>query len=98
MLSSWLSIPSRVYRRFRGGAAARECIHEYYARRPDSEAQLRQEVRFAAACGGEYAENIVRELGAESGRRRIFRRCRCSNWAPESTSAPRWFAPCWARG
>lgn len=67
MLSSWLSIPSRVYRRLRGGIAVRERIHEYYAKRPDSEAQLRQEVLFAAACGREYAENIARELGRRHG-------------------------------
>jgi SAM-dependent methyltransferase len=63
MLSSWMSIPSRVYRRLRGGATSPERIHEYYARRTDSDAQLRQEVLFAVACGREYAENIVRELG-----------------------------------
>ncbi|BFU93744.1 MAG: conserved protein of unknown function [Nitrospira sp.] len=67
MLSSWLAIPSRVYRRFRGGTVPRERIHEYYAKRTDSEAQLRHEVSFAVACGREYAENIARELGRPDG-------------------------------
>jgi len=67
MLSSWLSIPSRLYRRFRGCTVPQERIHEYYARRMDSETQLRQEVLFAVACGREYAENIAHELGRLNG-------------------------------